>query len=252
MKSIVLLGTGNVGTNLFNALKETRGFKVIQVYNHRKNSLNNFKNVPTTTKFEEIADADIYLIAVKDDFILNVSQSLRGKNALVIHTSGGKSIDILNIHNRRAVFYPLQTFSKQRIIDFDNLPVCIEAISKNDLKILEDLAKELKGKVYHINSAQRKSLHVAAVFVNNFTNLLYTEAEEICLKNDVPFEILLPLINETASKVGFMRPIEAQTGPALRNDREVIKAHLEQLNSQQKEIYNLLTKSIQNLHGKEL
>lgn len=252
MKSIVLLGTGNVATNLFLALKKSQNFKTIQVYNHNDSSLESFKAVPTTTNYKEILPADIYVISVKDDQILNVSRQLNSGNALVVHTAGGISMDILNRHKRTGVFYPLQTFSKIRPIEFYNIPICIESKNENDLQILEELAAELSGNFYTINSEQRKSLHLAAVFVSNFVNYLYTEGEQICRNNNIPFEILLPLIKETAHKVSLMNPIEAQTGPAIRNDKKVIEAHLEQLSPEQKKIYSLLTQSIQNLHGKEL
>ncbi len=252
MKSIVLLGTGNVATNMFLALQKTQNFKIIQVFNHKSNSLEGFKSVPTTCEYEEILPADIYVIAVKDDKIINVSRKLNSKHALIVHTAGGIAMDILNAHPRAGVLYPLQTFSKKRQVDFENIPICIEAKSEVDLQMLEKLAVDLSGNVYKIDSVQRKSLHVAAVFVSNFVNYLYSEGEQICLKNDIPFEILLPLIKETAHKVSLMSPIEAQTGPAVRNDRVVIETHLEQLTGDQKKIYSLLTHSIKHLHGKEL
>jgi len=252
MKSIVLLGTGNVATNLFHALKKTQNFKVIQVFNHNGKSLESFINVPTTTKYDEILTADIYVIAVKDDHLINVSSHLNAGDALVVHTAGGMPMNILDTHTRTGVLYPLQTFSKISPIEFKDIPLCIESTNKNDLEILENLAAELSGNFYRINSSQRKSLHLAAVFVNNFVNYLYTEGDKICRNNDIPFEILLPLIKQTALKVSLMSPREAQTGPAIRNDQKVIEAHLEQLNSGQKEIYSLLTHSIQYLHGKEL
>lgn len=252
MKSIVLLGTGNVATNLFHALQETQNFKIIQVYNHKKTGLLDFRSVPTTIKYEEILPADIYIIAVKDDQISKVSRQLKTEDALVVHTAGGISMEILNTHKRTGVLYPLQTFSKKRPINFENIPICIEAQTQSDRKILDNLGKELRGKIYNINSGQRRSLHLAAVFVCNFVNYLYSEGEQICRNNDIPFEILLPLIQETAHKVSLMSPMEAQTGPAIRNDKEVIEAHLEQLTAEQQKIYSLLTHSIQHLHGKEL
>src|SRR5690606_8488038 len=252
MKSIVLLGTGNVATHLFTAINKTLSFKIVKVYNHNYKRLENIKDVPVTTKCEEISQDDIYLIAVKDDQITRVSQNLKSNDSLVLHTAGGKSMEILNTHPRTGVFYPLQTFSKKKEMEFDNIPICLEAGNEDDYHILENLAGELKGKVYRIDSAQRRSLHVAAVFVSNFVNYLYTEGEQICRENKIPFEILLPLIKETAHKASLMSPYDAQTGPALRNDREVMEGHLAQLTPQQQEIYTLLTHSIQNLHGKEL
>lgn len=252
MKSIVILGTGNVAFHLFRALKKTSNFKVIQVFNHQPTSLEAFRDVPTTTNYDEILPADIFIISVKDDKISNVSKNLNSRDALVVHTAGGKTMNILNKHKRTGVIYPLQTFSKKRDIVFENIPVCIEANSDNDLKLLENLATEISGNIYKIDSTQRSSLHVAAVFVSNFVNYLYSEGEQICLKNDIPFEILLPLIRETAEKVTNISPGDAQTGPAIRNDQEVINSHMEMLNEDQKKIYLLLTQSIQHLHGKKL
>lgn len=252
MKSIVLIGTGNVATHLFKALSNFQDFRIIQVYNYNPESLAPFPNVPVTSNPEEIFKADIYLIAVKDDAISSVSQTIKAGEGLVLHTSGSVTLEALEKHRRTGVFYPLQTFSKGKDVDFKNIPVCIEAGNINDLEILENLAREVSHKVYHITSLQRKSLHLAAVFVSNFVNHLYTEGEQICKQNDIPFEILLPLIEETAHKVTQMSPADAQTGPAKRNDKEVINAHLEQLNEQQQKIYSLLTTSIQKLHGKEL
>jgi len=252
MKSIVLLGTGNLASHLFTAINKTPGFQIIQVYNHNYRSLESFSQIPVTTQFDEILKADIYLISIKDDQISRVSENLESNGSLVIHTAGGKPMEILNSHERTGVFYPLQTFSKNKKMNFQDIPICLEATSESDLQILEELAGELRAKVYRIDSAQRKSLHVAAVFVSNFVNYLYTEGEQICRANQIPFEILLPLIKETAHKAGIMSPYDAQTGPALRNDKQVIEGHLAQLTTQQKEIYTLLTHSIQNLHGKEL
>lgn len=253
MKSIVLFGTGNVGFHLFRAFSKSENFKIIQVYNHNAGSLEGFKDkIPTTTHFSEIFPADIYLIAVKDDAIGEIVSKLGNPDALILHTSGAVPLAVFKDIEHTGVFYPLQTFSKNKSVDFKNIPICIEAKNESDLELLEQLAGSISDKVYHISSDQRKSLHVAAVFVSNFVNYLYTEGEAICRENGIPFEILHPLIQETASKIASMSPKEAQTGPAMRNDKEVINSHLPLLNSEQQKIYQILTSSIQNLHGKEL
>jgi predicted short-subunit dehydrogenase-like oxidoreductase (DUF2520 family) len=253
MISIVLFGTGNLATHLFKALLKAEKFKVVQVYNHKPESLEFFKEkTNTTTNLAEVIPADIYLVALKDDIIPVLAKKMNYKNALVVHTSGATPMDIFSSFKRFGVFYPLQTFSKNKAVDFKNIPICIEANNEADLKILEQLAVEITTKVYQISSEQRKALHVAAVFVSNFVNYLYTEGQEICAKNGIPFEILHPLILETASKIIDLSPKEAQTGPAKRNDLSVINSHLELLNDEQQRIYKILTKSIQNLHGKEL
>ncbi len=253
MKSIVLFGTGNVAFHLFRAFSHSENFKVIQVYNHNAESLKPFKDkVPTTTKFSEVFPADIYLLAVKDDAIGEIVSKIKNPEALILHTSGAVPVAIFQDFEHAGVFYPLQTFSKNKQVDFKNVPICIEAKTRANLEVLEQLADSISNKVYQISSSQRKSLHVAAVFVSNFVNYLYTEGEAICKKNGIPFEILQPLIRETASKIESMSPKDAQTGPAMRNDQEVINSHLPLLNSEQQKIYQILTSSIQNLHGKEL
>ncbi|RKS52943.1 uncharacterized protein DUF2520 [Gillisia mitskevichiae] len=253
MKRIVIFGTGNLATHLFEVYKYSGDFKIIQVYNHDPKSLQIFNDqVAITTNLNEIAPADIYILALKDDILAEISQKINETNALVLHTSGAVSVEVLNKFKNRGVFYPLQTFSKNKKVDFSKIPICIEANTAENTKVLNELASEISEKVFGISSEQRKTLHVAAVFVSNFVNFMYTEGEKICNDNQVPFEILHPLILETASKVTKMSPLESQTGPAKRNDQEVISSHLELLNEEQQKIYSLLTLSIQNLHGKEL
>jgi predicted short-subunit dehydrogenase-like oxidoreductase (DUF2520 family) len=139
----------------------------------------------------------------------------------------------------------LQTLSKHKEINFKEIPICIEAQNDIDLDFLKIVANSVSDKVFEINSEQRKALHVAAVFVSNFANHLYKIGNDICIKHDVPFEILSPLILETASKIKTLAPIEAQTGPAKRKDTQTINKHLSLLTDEnQKEIYKILTKSI--------
>ena len=140
----------------------------------------------------------------------------------------------------------LQTFSKEKEIDFSTVPFCLEAENKEDYLLLEKIAKTIGRKIYSVNSEQRKALHIAAVFVNNFTNHLYTIGNDICEKHQVPFEILQPLIQETSEKIKTLSPKKAQTGPAIRNDKKTIKSHLELLSKEQQEIYKLITQAIKN------
>jgi len=140
----------------------------------------------------------------------------------------------------------LQTFSKEKEMDFSTVPFCLEAENKEDYLLLEKIAKTIGRKIYSVNSEQRKALHIAAVFVNNFTNHLYTIGNDICEKHQVPFEILQPLIQETSEKIKTLSPKKAQTGPAIRNDKKTIKSHLELLSKEQQEIYKLITQAIKN------
>lgn len=254
MINVVILGAGNVATHLFNAFQETENIKVIQVYNRSKQKLAYFeKSTPTTSTISEIVEADIYIISVADDSIASLSQQLHFKKRLIVHTSGSVAMNTISKSNNCGVFYPLQTFTVGKKVDFKTIPLCIEAEHKKNVLLLETLAKSISENIYKINSEQRKALHIAAVFVNNFVNHLYQKGEEICKENKVSFDILKPLIVETARKVVELSPINSQTGPAKRNDLKVIGQHLTDLNTTtQQDIYTLLTKSIQETHGNKL
>jgi predicted short-subunit dehydrogenase-like oxidoreductase (DUF2520 family) len=254
MIEIVLLGSGNVATHLFKAFSALEGIRIKQVYNHSRDSLSFFENTTeTTTDISLIAEAEIYLLALKDDIIPKVAENLKDKPGVIVHTSGSVALDALSGCNRRGVFYPLQTFSKDNELDYSQIPFCLEANSEEDLQLLKDLAGKISGKAYEISSAQRKKLHLSAVFVCNFVNHLYAVGEEICQKSEIPFEILKPLITETANKVQHASPAKVQTGPAIRNDRSTINTHLELLeSSENRKIYELLTSAIQTFHGKKL
>ncbi len=174
------------------------------------------------------------------------------KNQLVIHTSGTLALDALDNKNRRGVFYPVQTFSKSKEVNFNTIPVCLEAENDVDFQTLVTLAKAVTHSINNVNSQQRKALHIAAVFVSNFTNHLYQIGNEICIENQLPFDLLKPLIQETANKIVTLSPAESQTGPAKRRDTETVNAHLGFLtNENQKEIYKILTQSIID-NGKKL
>ena len=154
---------------------------------------------------------------------------------------------------RRGAFYPLQTFTKEKELDFSNIPICIEAENQKDVSILSELAGYISKNVKEVSSTQRKSLHLAAVFANNFTNHLYQAAYDICDESNLSFDLIKPLIIETADKIRTLSPFEAQTGPARRNDTVTISDHIEMLaNPNRKEIYSQLSKSIQKNYGKEL
>ena len=151
------------------------------------------------------------------------------------------------------MFYPLQTFSKQTEVNFKEIPICIETSVAKDLPVLKQLAHSISEKVFEISSEQRKKLHLAAVFACNFSNYMYSIAEDLCNQNEVPFEVLSALIKETAQKATLNSPKSVQTGPAKRNDQATIKQHLAQLNNADyKEIYKLLTQSIIQQDGKKL
>lgn len=253
MIDIVILGGGNVAYHLTTALLKNDAVNVVQVYNRSLEKIDCFKNnTSITNNLSELKDADIYILAVSDNVISEISSTLNLKNKLVVHTSGSMALDELKSTSNKGVFYLLQSFSKERDIDFSTVPICVEAENEKDLMLLETLAKSISKNCYRINSIQRKSLHIAAVFVNNFVNHLYHIGHQICVQHKVPFEILLPLILETANKITTLPPLDAQTGPAKRNDTKTIEKHLEMLTKNQQEIYTLLTKSISNTYGEKL
>ena len=229
MISILILGDGNVASHLYKAFS-----KVDTIIVAMKNS-RNLTNIP---------NADVTIIAVSDDAIAEVSSKIA--NSLVVHTSGSVAMTSLKSKGRKGVFYMLQTFSKDKIIEFSEVPFCLEAENEQDYALLATLAQSIGEKVYTVSSEQRKALHVAAVFVNNFTNHMYKTGSDICTEYKVPFAILEPLIKETAAKIESLSPAAAQTGPAIRKDQKTIKEHLALLNKQQQEIYTIVTKSIQN------
>jgi predicted short-subunit dehydrogenase-like oxidoreductase (DUF2520 family) len=252
MIKVAIIGGGNVATHLANAFCKTNEVSLVQMYARNIEQIQHLKEVtPITNSIELLTEADVYIIAVSDDAIGDVSHKIEQKNGLVVHTSGSVAMQSLQNTGRKGIFYLLQSFSKDKDVNFDEIPFCLEAENEEDLQLLEALAKSIGKKIYRINSEQRKRLHVAAVFVNNFTNHMYKIGADICNEHQVPFEVLLPLIQETAQKITELSPEAAQTGPAKRNDQKTIQNHLALLNAEQQEIYKLITKSIQQ-NGKEL
>jgi predicted short-subunit dehydrogenase-like oxidoreductase (DUF2520 family) len=253
MISVIILGAGNVATHLFKAFNKTDNVTVNQWFNRDLKRIEAYKNkVEIINDLSQLADADVYILAVSDDAIADLSIKLPFENKLVVHTSGSVGIYDLDKKHKRGVFYPLQTFSAAAEVDFSTIPICIETIKKADFKILKSLAEAIGSQTHKVNSDQRKALHLAAVFVNNFTNQLYRVAHEITESQGVEFDILKPLILETAKKVQDLSPYLAQTGPAKRDDKKTIKKHLKLLKNEHHEaIYELLTTSIKKTHGKK-
>ncbi|RYC51363.1 Rossmann-like and DUF2520 domain-containing protein [Flagellimonas olearia] len=253
MLSVVILGTGNLAKHLFTAITETDGAQVVQVVGRNRDRLKWFsEKTAISNDFSSVVEADVYLIAVKDDAITEVSQALSHKEGVVAHTSGAVSLTAIAAE-RKGVFYPLQTFTEGKKLDFKSIPLCIEGSSPEDTLVLQKLANGLSDNVQQIDSDQRKKLHLAAVFVNNFTNHLFGVGEEICLENQLSFDLLKPLIKETAEKVQSMSPKMAQTGPARRGDQKSMQEHLKLLkNKNQIALYTLCSEAIENAYEKEL
>ena len=253
MIRVSIIGSGNVAQHLIQAFSKTADIELVQVFARNAASVSHLLTPEKIyTNFNDIIAADVFIIAISDNAIAGVSAALPFSNELVVHTSGSLSTEAIDSKNRQGVFYPLQTFSKSKKVDFKTIPICLEAQNEKDYHILETVAESISKKVFKINSEQRKALHIAAVFVSNFVNHLYQIGNNICLENKLSFEMLQPLIQETAAKILTLSPNDAQTGPAKRKDTEIINAHLQFLtNENQKEIYKLLTKSIID-NGKKL
>jgi predicted short-subunit dehydrogenase-like oxidoreductase (DUF2520 family) len=228
-------------------LQNKEDLQLIQWYNRSLNSLEK-ESVPSevTYNLNDIIDADLYIISVSDSVIPVISKALEGKKGVIAHTAGSISMEVLEAHENHGIFYPLQTFSKQKEVDFNQIPLCLEANLPENLNLLKRVAQAVGGPVHLINSAQRKALHVAAVFVNNFTNHLYTIGEELCKAHKVPFSVLQPLIAETANKIKLLPPSLAQTGPAARGDQKILEDHLQYLTKEShQKLYQLISASIQ-------
>ncbi|WP_312923563.1 Rossmann-like and DUF2520 domain-containing protein [Empedobacter brevis] len=254
MSSIVILGAGNVAFHLTRALIENT-CNVRQIFNrtleHAK-EIGEANRISYTDRISEIEKADIYIIASADSGIEEFSHYIPYDDVLVVHTSGSSPMSVLKGDYRKGVFYPLQTFSKERTMRYDNIPFFIEAENPDDLKKLNELGSRISSEVHELNFASRMQVHMTGVWANNFVNHLYYIAGNICEQNNVPFDVLLPLIQETSNKVIEMNPKDAQTGPAKRGDQMIIDRHLEALQNDSRllQIYQLLTDSIKRVYEK--
>lgn len=248
---VVIIGSGNVATHLSLALASLEGIEICQVYSPTEahaeilaERLNcDFVTDPTQIR----KDADVYLFALKDQALETVIRAVPANNGLWLHTSGSMPMQVFAGYTERyGVLYPLQTFSKSREISFLGIPLFIECHREEDKNCLEELARRLSGKVCELSSEKRRSLHLAAVFACNFTNHIYALAEEILAKEGLSRDYLFPLIDETAAKVHELPAQEAQTGPAIRYDENIINKHLGMLadDPDVQTLYRLLSQSI--------
>ncbi|TDQ08531.1 Rossmann-like and DUF2520 domain-containing protein [Pedobacter metabolipauper] len=250
---IVCIGSGNVATHIAQAFT-IAGASIVQVWSkqiqHAALLANTVDAAAITDPGAIDQSADLYIIAVKDDAILEMVQALKSVKGLVVHTSGSTPIEVLSPLSSYGVLYPLQTFSKVKELDFKKIPLCIEAKDHDTLEALKNIASRLSPLVYIVNSDKRKILHLAAVFACNFVNHLYTLSEQILKDNALDFDMLRPLIMETAEKVQAELPGHVQTGPAVRKDEQTIERHLGLLQAmpQTKEIYQTLSESIKKTH----
>ena len=246
---IVIIGSGNVAFHLAKAFTQNN-IEVSQIFGRNEVELNKISeelNIPYSTK--ELADADLYLISVSDSAVEQVSDLIKTEKALVAHTSGSLPIETLNGDYRKASFYPLQTFSKTKNLDYSKIPFFIEAENQIDEKSLFELASLISDNVETSDYEKRKYIHLTAVFACNFVNHLFARAKEISDSQDLDFNYFIPLIDETVEKIHHLEPRTAQTGPAVRGDERVLKLHEVLItNEEHRKIYNTMNESIQKMY----
>ena len=247
---IVFIGAGRLATHLGPALCRA-GHEMVQVYSRTLESARALARLTASepvTDLQQVArDADVYICALKDDVLPRILPELcKGREeALFLHTAGSVSMDIFQPYARHyGVLYPMQTFSKERQLDFSEIPVFIEANSTTTFSVVESLASSVSHKVTPLSSDDRRYLHLSAVFACNFVNHCYDLAGQLLEEHGIPFDTLLPLIDETARKVHELSPREAQTGPAVRYDQAVIARQSQMLSGLPHDIYELMSKSI--------
>ena len=248
---IVFIGSGNLATQLSLALKEA-GKQIVQVFSrteeHASELANKLGCAHTINPDEIDKNAQIYIFSVKDDALSHLAASICNErpNALFLHTAGSVPMDIFKGYaSRYGVLYPMQTFSKNRRVDFRKIPCFIEASNEESLVTIRSLAESISGHVVDCDSEKRKKMHLAAVFACNLTNHCYRLAERVLEAEQIDFNLFLPLIDETAKKVSEMSPKDAQTGPMIRYDVEVMNRQLALIpDDLTRQIYRLMAESI--------
>ncbi len=255
MMRITIIGAGNVATNLALALKKA-GHQLVQIYNRSNDAGQELARAVAasfTSDSTQLADADVYIVAVKDDVIEEVASQINLYDKVIVHTSGTKSKDLLKKSSScYGIFYPLQTMTKGAKVDFRNVPLLIEGNNETTVDKLSSLACSISQNVHRVDEEQRQWIHIAAVFANNFTNHLYTISDKILKEHQLSFSILKPLIFRSVENLNHHSPDEIQTGPASRKDLQVIEKHLSMLadNPDLQKMYELLSNSIIASTGK--
>lgn len=251
MRSVVIIGAGNVAFHLTRALIQNT-VNVRQIFSRtldHARRVGEANNIAYTNKISELEKADLYIVATSDSAIEEMSHYIPFGDTLVVHTSGSMPMKTLKGDYRKGVFYPLQTFSTNRNIRYENVPFFVEAENKEDEEALYKLAEKISNEVHRVDSEKRLKVHLSGVWISNFVNHLYYIGEQICKENEIPFDVLKPLIMEAATKVQDLTPYDAQTGPARRGDQIVINKHLEIIeDSRLQLLYKLLSESIQRTY----
>lgn len=257
INSVVLIGSGNVAWHLGHAFVQNRIVVKQVISRTEKNAVALAKDIGSdfSDKFDQIDNsADLYVISVSDHAIEEVIRTIKLHEKLFVHTSGSIAMSVFSGYFKNfGVFYPFQTFTKNKPLNYRDIPIYIEGNSPENKNKLMHLASCLSDNVKEINSEDRALLHLAAVFANNFTNHMVTLANSILQKMNIDFSVLQPLLKETISKLDSLGPENAQTGPAVRNDRNIIEKHLKMLEDmpQMRDIYSIVSESIKECHKKD-
>ena len=257
IQSVSFIGSGNVATHLALALKKA-GLHINEIYSQsHENAMalaqkTGGKAIRTIEELDPLVD--LYVISIPDGAIKHVMQNFPQVQGIVVHTSGITPVNVLEILPHYGVFYPLQTFSKKSKLDMCSVPFCIEASSKEVLLKLKKVASMLSPSVFEISSDQRQYLHLTAVMVNNYSNYLFRMAFDILETKGIDHTLLMPLIEETISKIKSLHPEVAQTGPARRKDTETIEKHLQLLEEHQdyKELYKIFAQQLTKKYNEQL
>jgi len=248
---IVIIGSGNVAYHLAKAFTQ-KNIPLAQLFGRNEEDLNKISqelNIPYS--INNLEDADLYIICVSDSSVENISKLITKKDCLVAHTSGSLPKQILVGEYRKSSFYPLQTFSKSKALDYSKIPFFIETENSEDQKTLTGLASEISENVMESSHEKRKYIHLTAVFACNFVNHLFSRAKEISDAQEIPFDYFLPLIDETVKKIHEIEPKSAQTGPAARNDKRVLELHEQLLADESLKIYKTMNHSIKKMYDLE-
>ena len=246
---IVVVGSGNVAESLAQAIAEAEGLELVQIFARNEERGRKVAELAHTEWSDTLlAEADLYLISVSDNAVDVCAKKLHiPYNAVVAHTAGCCPIEALTPHTHRAVFYPFQTFSVGRKVDFSKGYIFVEGATDHALQVVERVAHALTAKVLPADSARRAVIHLSGVFACNFANAMYANAAEILAEEGLPFDIIVPVIAETAQKaIAVANPALSQTGPARRGDSETLDRHRKMLaeKSRTKEIYDKISEDI--------
>ncbi|MEQ8624048.1 MAG: DUF2520 domain-containing protein [Vicingaceae bacterium] len=251
IKSVTIIGAGNVGHNFGLAFRQA-GYLIHEIYSRTQHSamlLSQTLNCNFTTKLKDLSPStDLIILAVNDDALPDVIDQIKIKDKPIVHTSGSTPVDVFKGKGfeQYGIFYPVQSFSKNETESLAPIPICVEGNNAEMEQLLMSFARSVSAKVYSMDSEKRKALHVAAVFANNFTNHLFHIANDLLKENNISFEVIRPLLEKTSNKIKSETPLNAQTGPAVRNDRKVIDNHLNYLKNHEdyREIYEVITNNI--------